>query len=292
MLKKSFLLLFFLGIASIASAVTTVQDGWLGPSGGGVSQDWFTGSNWDKGVAPFIQDYPTSGNYGVTTYKGTSGTNYDTDLATCPVITDGDAAAIEIRVGGGLGVTEIAYLVMESGTLATQNFLGLGIHTTAGDRSGVFYMHGGDITLGGAANGVRTSGHLYVGNDTSDSSYFGKLYMDGGTIDVGATFYIANGVGGGEAYLSGDALITANSLSMRPNASNVNTPKLSIADNARVIINGDITGTLSGYFANGWITGATYDYNITTPGKTTIYVPEPATICLLGLGALSLIRRK
>ena len=37
-----------------------------------------------------------------------------------------------------------------------------------------------------------------------------------------------------------------------------------------------------------------YDYDVTNPGKTTIWgeVPEPTTITLLGLGALGLLKRK
>lgn len=303
-MKKLIVLLLLVAAGSASAA--TVGDGWKGSAGGGVSQDWFDGANWQYGVPYIASDYATSGKYGVTTYYGTSGTNYDNSLTTCPIIANGDARAIEIRVGGTAvtGTNETAYLVMNSGTLKTVNWLGLGINTGVGDRNGTFYMHGGAITLGGATpdgldTGARTTGHLYVGNGTTSTTAMGKLYMDGGSIDVGANFIIANGTkSGGEAYLSGNALITvAGNFQMRPNTANTSTPKLDISGNARIVINGDKTAAVQGYIDNGWIqiNGVDADYSIVSydsgTGKTTI-VPEPATICLLGIGALSLIRRK
>jgi hypothetical protein len=303
MKKKSAVLFLWLAVVATASAVTTVQDAWKGPAGGGTSQDWFAAGNWTAGVPAIQSDYATTGKYGVTTYNGTGSNNYDTSLTTCPVINDGDARAVEIRVGGQAVTVAnytTAYLVMNSGTLATQNWLAMGTNTGAGDRSGIFYMHGGEATLGGAFDGVRTSGHLYVGNGTVSASCIGKLFMDGGTIDAGGNFTIANGLSGGQAYLSGEALITANNFSMRPNSSNANSPLLDISGLAKIIVNGDVTGNLGMYVANGWIKVnnvlAARDVNLHydfTGGKTTIYaIPEPATLCLLGLGALGLLRRR
>lgn len=306
-MKKTIVLLLLMIVGS-ASAVTTVGDGWKGPSGGGTSQDWFTAGNWQYGVPTIQSDYATSGKYGVTTYYGTSGTNYDNSLTTAPIIANGDARAVEIRVGGTAvtGTAETAYLIMNSGTLKTMNWLGLTINTGVGDRNGTFYMHGGTVTLGGATadgldTGARTTGHLYVGNGTVSDSAVGKLYMDGGSIDVGANFIIGNGAHcRGEAYLSDDALITVGgNFQMRPNSLNPNAPKLDISGTAKIIITGDKTAAVQGYIDNGWIysNGVAIDnYSIVSydagTGKTTIAVPEPATVCLLGLGALSLLRRK
>ena len=308
-MRKTAFLLILLGVASSAFAVTTYNTAWRGPAYSGTNtQDWFTATNWQYGVPTIASDYATSGKYGVTTYYGTGSTNYDSSLTTCPIIANGDARAVEIRIGGQAVTVSgysTAYLEMDSGTLKTMNWLSMGCNTGAGDRAGIFYMHGGNITLGGATvdgldNGSRTNGHLYVGNGSTAGGW-GKFYMDGGFIDVGASFIIAGGLNDGDAFLSGNAVISANNMQMRPNGANTNIPSLDISGSAKVIVNGDITGSVRTWVQSNWITAdsgdSTVNYQYYTTGqyagKTVISnVPEPASICLLGLGALSLIRRK
>ena len=309
MKSKHVYLLILLAVAASASAVTTYNTAWRGPAYDPVNntQNWFTASNWQYGVPTIQSDYATSGKFGVTTYHGTGSTNYDTDLISCPIIANDDARAVEVRVGGQ-AVTVVnyttAYLQMDSGTLKTMNFLTLGCNTGAGDRAGIFYMHGGTATLGGATadgldNGSRATGHLYVGNGNTSAGW-GKLFMDGGIIDVGGNFTIGNNLTDGEAYLSGDALIMANGFSMRPNSANVNNPYLDVSGQAKIIVNGDVTTNVATYIGNGWLTAEggesllQYQYYKSGQfaGKTVIGVPEPATVCLLGLGVLGLIRRK
>ena len=297
-MKKLLYLIFGIALLAIAGNASATTD-WYGPAHSpGVSQDWFTASNWSLGV-PDIALQATQG--GVRTYGGT---NYDTSLTTCPIISSGAATTLEVRVGGANAGTPAtattAYLTMNSGSLSTQNFLMIGPDSaTGGGRSGTVVMHGGNMILGGAQNGVRTSGHLYVGFGSGTyTGIVGTLTMDGGTIDAGGDFAIGKNYSQGYVNPSGTATILANNFFMRPdNAAAV--ANIDISGAAKVVINGDKRTTIETYIDNGWIktNGVAWtdytnlSYNAGT-NKTTLMVPEPATICLLGIGLFGLIRRK
>jgi hypothetical protein len=281
------LLSLVLSFTGIASATTD----WKGPLNGGVDQDWFNAANWSLGV-PDVALQATQG--GIRTYSGGS---YANSLTVCPVINSGNATTKEIRIGGAGNSADMSYMVMNGGTLATQNFLMIG-PDSGSIRSGTLYVHGGTITLGGAADGIRTSGHLFVGHGTGTTAgIVGKLFMNAGTIDAGADFAIGKNNSQGEVYLSGTATIYANTLKMRPDSASASA-YMDISGLAKVIINGDVRTTVQAYINSGWITAEAGDgtvYNVfdSVNNKTIISaIPEPATMTLLGLGILGLIRRK
>jgi hypothetical protein len=90
--------MFFLCILLVISldvtaAVTVISTSWKGTTG---SQDWFLTTNWNSGT-PYIQsDYLTSGKWGCNIYGSSS-------PAIDPIIADGNATAIEVRIGGAAG---------------------------------------------------------------------------------------------------------------------------------------------------------------------------------------------
>jgi hypothetical protein len=267
-MRKLCVLLLLLCAASGAWA----SNDWLTSA---ATNDWFTSTNWSSGIVPSSTSVTN-----VRTYQ----THFNT-IVGGPVIADGDATAYQVEVGGDShatgGVT--GTLTINSGTLTTTDYFRSGASSTS-NRWGEIYMNGGDVTVGG---------QFTVGWGSSTVDVRGWLYMTDGTITVnGASGMVIGSASGasGFAYLSGGTISTTQFL-MRPNGG-TGTSLLAVSGTGKVIINGNVTGTIAPYFASGWITGATYDYDITTPGKTTIYVPEPATVCLLGLGALSLLRRK
>ncbi len=123
----------------------------------------------------------------------------------------------------------------------------------------------------------------------------GTLNMTGGTITAG-TFKVPTGSGAfAEAFLYGGTFNVT-----KPGGlgfGNVNG--LIDITVGTLVLEGDDTAKVAGLIAAGQITGYSgtgtvlYDYGVTIPGKTTVTgIPEPATICLLGLGGLALRRRK
>ncbi len=277
---KKFLLvclisLLVLGVSSIASADTTTWK--IVPNG--VDQAWNNSLNWSTHVP--INDGISS----VTLYASTTQANG-------PVITVASQGE-QIRCGGagGPGGTTAHMTVMPGGSLTVGNFLLVAPDsTTGGGRNGTLHMWGGEINL------LALQGRLGIGNGldsnkTGSQNITGTLDMTAGTINALAMVIGANYTKG-IAIMSGGTINT-NAFDMRPDALNPNNPSLTMSATAKIIVNGDISAKVLGYQGNGWINDEVQiDYNITNPGKTTLMIPEPATLCLLGIGALSLLRRR
>jgi hypothetical protein len=319
-MKKLIVLLLVLGVTSSAFGLpnVVVQNLVKSTSARAAnapnSQDWFTAANWGGAVGVPQNDTATQCN-GVTLY-GSSATSYNSSGATDSIIiAGGNAATGELRVGSTTPNTSTvtgvpAALTMNSGTLTIGSIYSTTAYVTGGSgfmsvgsdsaaagsagRNGLFYMNGGDLQ---ALNG---QGSITIGNgNTTGLLYgtYGKMWMTGGTIES-LTFQIGKNSGvEGDVYLSGGT-ITTNNFFMRAGGGTANV-LLDITGSGSLVISGDKTSLIDGYIDNGWIKSngvawtdyANVSYNAGT-NQTTLIVPEPATICLLGIGLFGLIRRK
>jgi len=296
-MKKLFFVISVVALLALVSNVSAATYSW---KTGLTNGDWFTATNWTVSPpsgAPLITDGTSMHNGGTVATTAANGI----------FITSGNATTLELRVGGASNPTSLpsdkfGYLTMSGGTLTTTNWLMAGTDSS-GFRSGEIIMNGGAMTLGSGA--VRTNGHLYIGSgrdlDPNTAVVTGILRMTSGTIDAGGTFGVARRHTSGYVYLDGGTIL-ANDFNMKDPGAILGglsgTAYMNITGSGKVIINGDKTGVIATYISKGWLMGngndydILYDYNISNAGRTTMYVPEPATICLLAIGALSLLRRR
>ena len=290
-MKKLFILVLLLGVTSSAWATTD----WSYIT---TNRDWFNPDNWDDSSAtqPVPQPIPTA------TTEVRMHASYAAPYAYTAIIADtsplyvvGGAVASVINIGGVAatynGGLPRGQLTINSGVLTVGNGLRVG-GSSSSKRSGELYVNGGII------NAPTT--YLAVGYGPSAGGTSGWMYMTGGTVNVNQfdIIRIAGAAGSGVngyAYISGGT-INATDLRIKPVGGD-GIALLDITGGAKIIITGNKRDTILGYVGSGWIKSngvdldeAWVNYNPNT--DKTIITPEPATLCLLGIGALSLIRRK
>jgi len=276
-----------MAFASYASAATVYVQ-WSGLAGGGL---WSTPGNWNPAVVPSAQDH--WGVIGATDYKAGFKTpgNYAT-LNSGTVTTD-------ILVFGGANAGNLDSLVVSGATVNVSQYITLAAGAT---DNGIVRMSSGTISTGVQ----HTNATFYV-------SQLGKgtLYMTGGTINVGLPdpTWPAGGTPPRPADYSGNLSITGSSgtgtgtlyldggtINAKDLLSGTGTMSIVITDGVLLLKNAtDLTGKITDWIDGGQIRGGT-GYEAVTEfanGVTKLYaIPEPATVSLLGLGLLSILRRK
>jgi hypothetical protein len=279
--KKLFVLFLLLALVSNALAVTTYSE-WTGLAGDGL---WNTAGNWTAGVPLYTDSGGIAGNpNGKAGFKrGGSGVSptfssgtYGADMLVCGgaagATTDVTIAGATINVSEyvtlAASATDYGQLTMNSGTINTGvNFNNTTFYVTQ-LGTGILNMNGGTINVGL--------------NYPTPAGTFGNLSMTGSS---GTT-------GNGTLYLYGGT-IYANDLLPGTSA-----PKLLDITDGKLVLKTNRVAEITVYVDDGWLrttkAGGSIEisYDALTNTTTVLAIPEPATICLLGIGALSLIGRK
>jgi hypothetical protein len=293
MRKVIFLLLCVVVMMAVENSAlaATAYNQWAGANGVAWNA---SASNWNCNIPAGSHILPTA-----TDLANVAGsTNYKVGFKTptsAPSMTSGTMYADVLVVGGG--------------SLAAPGFM-----TDDGTTINVSQY----ITLAAAASdyGRMTvnSGTINTGVQMNNQSFFvaqlgwGELVLNDGSINVGVThwngtaapytqdfsksffgtFTLAQSAGStGNAYLNG-GVINADAFTVGSGTGHL------YVNGGMFVLNGDKTGIINPLIGSiittqnaGGNVFATY-----ANGKTTIYAtPEPATVCLLGLGALGLLRR-
>jgi hypothetical protein len=257
--KIVYLVSFVLVLAFVSNASATF---WTNTTGDGL---WKTPGNWDTGVVPTPTDqvYLNSG--------------------VGPTIDSGTAATSNKLWGpGNGGVGGDMTMTIDGGSLAVSAGCFWSVGQTAG-RHGIAVLEDATVTVGT---------DLYVGNDGD-----GTFSMSGNsTVTVGGTLHVSNKLSStfGHVNLYSGLLDTVDLTGYHEG----NDILIDIYEGTLIVRKKSGGPLQEGWIDKGYIIGyggagtVILEHDDVTGWDTLTAIPEPATIALLSLGGLALIRRK
>lgn len=322
-MKKAVLLLMAVSLVCVANAATIRYQN---------SGDWFDvdtsdGNGWQGGVLPGSLDQARAnwgGWVGNTITLGGAAPSVQrfqlgVDESGTLVVNNGGSitSLADSKVGNNNWVT--GKLVINAGGTVT-NTSWFGVATGNGGTKAAGYDPSNPTTTWGATYGVveinggtlNITSHLWMATGGVNASNPGgptsiafMTINDGGVVNVGGNLGLGTinastpSAGGGVAVINVNDGGLLNLYQWSSTTSIMDGSVLNINGTGTVIVGGNRGAEADAYFALGKIAsdlgGIQWVYTPGDPGQdyTTITaIPEPATVALLGLGALGLLRKK
>jgi hypothetical protein len=153
----------------------------------------------------------------------------------------------------------------------------------------IFNMSGGLVTVAGPAVGADYTARFMIGTHGGT----GTVNLSGGTIQLGGNNVDPDVVYGGSP--ADGNLYIGDRDSTGAVYGTASTGTLNFSGTGELLIYGDHTTQIGLWKTGGQITGdpiVTYHTSGDLSGWTQVYIPEPATVAILGLGSLVLLRRR
>jgi len=214
---------------------------------------------------------------------------------------------------------EKGYFTMDGGTINNAGKFYIAAEKSGSEIGwGVMTMNGGTVNVNAASKRMRIAGKGGTGTlnmnggtihstddiNMSEEGGYGYLYMTGGNIIADGDFQLAYKAKEGvpcvsEVHLDG-GIIDVGNLTFFASAADLATPSASFDITlGSLLVTGDVVSVIQGYVDSSLITAYSGYGDVLVNyhpvrDKTIVnaIIPEPATIALLGLGGLSLLRRR
>jgi len=290
MSKKLISLVLVLAIAGIASAADMYWNSDVSSGAWNVASNWKLGSTATSSIATQV---PQLGD------QAWVRPSLNGSISAGPItinVTSTDAVTHRLNMNYGTMTLNVqtGAVLTNSGTMAATGWQMYNTTASVVNVDGTLKNERGDATaitvkIGGAAGGGSQTININDGGVMTVK----QTALGNGSFQIGTT---ATAAGSAYVTINDGGLLDVDSYTFGTLSNKKMTIKvgglMKVRGNATAQINADITANkIVGQYV-GWPTQGLAVWTKVEGGQTYTYVPEPATVALLGLGSLMLLRRK